>query len=380
MARACLASSSRTLVLRATLAALTVAWLCAPQDAEAQRRRRRRNTTQTTSTTATTATTATGGDGDGDQVPPANGTATATSATTATTSATAASTATTSAAAATAATNSSAQPEPEPPPAREEPTTQPSTQPSTQPTPAAEGPRPAALDARLGFAVVGRSFWYTDDLFMQLRPYSLAIAPAINAAVEFYPGAIASRGVASMFGLVADGQFTMLFASTDSQGRSYPTLAYNFNAGARARMWLLNRIDIGVLLGFSMQNFSINRGAVMLAPAQGIANTTYMGLRAGLTGRAQIIDRLAITAGSTWQYVLTGGEVTSAEYFQRATVMAVDFSLGAAVALAKGLEVRLSADWRRYFFSMNPQPGDPLIAGGAVDDNYGITASIAFRR
>jgi hypothetical protein len=112
------------------------------------------------------------------------------------------------------------------------------------------------------------------------------IASAINAAVEFYPGAIASRGVASMFGLVADGQFTMLFGSTDSQGRTYPTLAYNFNAGARARMWLLNRIDIGVLLGFSMQNFTINRGAVMLAPAQGIANTTYMGLRAGLTGRA----------------------------------------------------------------------------------------------
>jgi hypothetical protein len=236
------------------------------------------------------------------------------------------------------------------------------------------------LDLRLGFALVGRSFWYTDDLFMQLRPYSLAVAPAINAAVEFYPGAIVSRGVPSMFGLVADGQFTMLFGSMDSQGRTYPTLAYNFNVGARVRLWLLSRIDIGLLLGFSMQNFTIDRGAVMLAPAQGIANTTYMGLRAGLTGRAQIIDRLAITAGSTWQYVLTGGEITSAEYFQRATVMAVDFSLGAAVAIAKGIEARVSADWRRYFFAMNPMPGDPLIAGGAVDDNYGITAAIAFRR
>jgi hypothetical protein len=78
--------------------------------------------------------------------------------------------------------------------------------------------------------------------------------------------------------------------------------------------------------------------------------------------------------------VLTGGEITSAEYFQRATVMAVDFSLGAAVAIAKGLEVRVSADRRRYFFAMNPMPGDPLIVGGAVDDNYGITAAIAFRR
>jgi hypothetical protein len=364
------------------LGALVAAWMLSASDAEAQRRRRRRrNTTQTTTQSATPTTTPTGtqttaaagGDGDGDGDGDAAATATATAATT--TAATTASTTTaTEPAASTTSTATSA---------AGTTTTVATPEPVRAVDPPAQlslRPRPAALDARLGFAVVGRSFWYTDDLFMQLRPYSLAIAPAINAAVEWYPGAHFSRGVASMFGLVADGQFTLLFGSSDSQGRTYPTLAYNFNAGLRTRLWLLDRIDIGLLLGFSMQNFSIDRSAVMLAPAEGIANTTYMGLRAGLTGRAQIIERFAVTAGSTWQYVLSGGQITSSEYFSRATVMAVDFSLGGAVALAKGLEVRLSADWRRYFFAMNPMPGDPLIAGGAVDDNYGLTASIAIRR
>ncbi|MBL8680308.1 MAG: hypothetical protein JNK05_14120 [Myxococcales bacterium] len=215
---------------------------------------------------------------------------------------------------------------------------------------------------------------------MSLRPYNLPIAPAINASVEWYPGAHVSRGVASMFGLVADGGFTFIFSSPDSQGRAYPTLAYNASAGLRTRLWLLDRIDVGLLLGFAMQNFSIDRSAVALAPAEGISSTTYLGLRAGITGRAQVIPRLAITAGSTFQYVLSSGELTSSAFFPRATVMAVDWSLGAAFKLTPSLELRASADWRRYFASMNPMPGDPYVAGGAVDDNYGLTVSIAFRR
>jgi len=215
---------------------------------------------------------------------------------------------------------------------------------------------------------------------MSLRPYNLPVAPAISAAVEWYPGAHFSRGVASMFGLVADGSFTFLFSSPDSQGRAYPTLAFNASGGLRTRLWLLDRIDVGLLLGFAMQNFSIDRSAVALAPAMGISSTTYLGLRAGITGRVQVIRRLAITAGSTFQYVLSSGELTSETFFRRATVMALDWSLGAAFALTPSVELRATVDWRRYFASMNPMPGDPYIAGGAVDDNYGISVSIAFRR
>jgi len=36
-------------------------------------------------------------------------------------------------------------------------------------------------------------------------------------------------------------------------------------------------------------------------------------------------------------------------------------------------------DYRRYFYAMNPKPGDPLIAGGALDEYVTLTAALAVR-
>jgi hypothetical protein len=369
MARAERTHRARILVL----SSLTLASIVASQDAEAQRRRRRRRTdTQQTATQgapqqgATTQGTAQS-EGDDDEA------ATTSSAASTSASAPGASASASSSAAATAAPSV---------------TSSAATASSSASNPGAERaspvgperPRPAAIDLRIGFGVVGRSFWYTDDLFMVLRPYYLPIAPAVNASVEWYPGAHFSRGVASMFGLVAEGGYTLVFSSPDAQRRNYPTTAFNAAAGLRTRLWLLDRIDVGLLLGFAMQSFTLDRSSVMLAPAEGIANTTYLGLRAGITGRVQIVPRLAATVGYTFQYVLDSGEFSSSTFFPRATVMAMDWSLGAAFAFTPSIELRLSADWRRYFSSINPMPGDLFIAGGSVDDNYGITASFAFRR
>jgi len=47
--------------------------------------------------------------------------------------------------------------------------------------------------------------------------------------------------------------------------------------------------------------------------------------------------------------------------------------------LDAGLEIRLGFDVRRYFFSMNPEVGDPFIAGGALDQYLGYTLGIAYR-
>ncbi|MBL9016862.1 MAG: hypothetical protein JNL83_21925, partial [Myxococcales bacterium] len=35
------------------------------------------------------------------------------------------------------------------------------------------------------------------------------------------------------------------------------------------------------------------------------------------------------------------------------------------------LDVQARLDLRRYFFAMNPEPGDPWIAGGATDQYFG---------
>jgi hypothetical protein len=50
------------------------------------------------------------------------------------------------------------------------------------------------------------------------------------------------------------------------------------------------------------------------------------------------------------------------------------------VRLSSWLEVRVGGEWRRFFFKMNPMFNDPLIAGGAADDSYRATVSLAIRR
>ncbi len=54
-----------------------------------------------------------------------------------------------------------------------------------------------------------------------------------------------------------------------------------------------------------------------------------------------------------------------------------DATLEARYALTQMFQVRAGLEWRRYWFAMNPQPGDTNIAGGAVDQSFAFTARIA---
>jgi hypothetical protein len=52
--------------------------------------------------------------------------------------------------------------------------------------------------------------------------------------------------------------------------------------------------------------------------------------------------------------------------------------LGAMVRPVRFLEIRATWDYQRHWFSMNPEVGDPYIAGGALDDSRGFSIYAAF--
>ena len=56
-----------------------------------------------------------------------------------------------------------------------------------------------------------------------------------------------------------------------------------------------------------------------------------------------------------------------------ATVGGVDATLGIALPFARAFEGRLSATYTRYFYTFHPIPGDAFVAGGALDEFFGIT-------
>ena len=50
----------------------------------------------------------------------------------------------------------------------------------------------------------------------------------------------------------------------------------------------------------------------------------------------------------------------------------------AQMLIASGFEARLTAHYTRYFYAFDPVPGDPHVAGGAVDELLGLGIGVAY--
>ncbi|MBL8685636.1 MAG: hypothetical protein JNK05_41045 [Myxococcales bacterium] len=246
--------------------------------------------------------------------------------------------------------------------------------------PAPQAPRPAAIDASLGARWYGRFFSYHQDVFGELRGYDLAAAPSLNASVEWYPGAHFSRGVASWFGIVAQGAFVLGVSSRDSRSMTYGTTALSFDVGLRFRV-PIGLHDIGLHATYGQQHFTIenNGGGGPGMQDPGVPGVQYQSIRVGASVRIGAGERVGILLGASGLPLLAAGDI-GRNYFVRATAAGVEATLGVAIGLVAGLELRVLADARRYFYSMNPMVGDTWVAGGALDHHLSAGAAIAYRR
>src|SRR5690606_17903998 len=110
-----------------------------------------------------------------------------------------------------------------------------------------------------------------------------------------------------------------------------------------------------------------------------IPSVSYQYVRGGVSLAYPITDRLAVRAGLAWRHLLGTGEFQSDEWFPRVTGAGVDSALGITYDLFSGLSAHLSADLRRYFFAMNPEVGDELIVGGAIDQYLSMSLGLGWR-
>jgi hypothetical protein len=57
----------------------------------------------------------------------------------------------------------------------------------------------------------------------------------------------------------------------------------------------------------------------------------------------------------------------------------IDAALGAALPLGSGgFELQGLLRYFRYFYAMNPEPGDALVAGGALDQFFTFQVGAAY--
>jgi len=268
--------------------------------------------------------------------------------------------------------------------------------PAAPPTPSTEVPRASARDApegatdarsarspleiELSGGVGGRRFRYSDPLSAGLRRYDLPAAPMAGVNIGFYPLAFSRPpvvdvglvgGYARAFGFrsetaVAQGRD----ANSAASGSSVSNQWSRFYVGARARVAASRSFLLGMNADYSGETFTFEGALAAESPS-----VAYRSLRVGLDGRF-VFGKVALEAYAAYDAVLSGGPV--ADRFPHARIGGIDASGGPTFALDDHWSVRLKIDYRRFFYAMNPVPGDSHVAGGALEEIYGVRGGLAY--
>lgn len=214
-----------------------------------------------------------------------------------------------------------------------------------------------------------RLFRYNDDLNDTLREYDL-VAPAVAVGALWRP---ATSGALSYLAVHGQAELGVgINGSKTPDGMEYPTSASEWSAGVRVELplagwrWALDA-------SFGEHRFTIDDDGM---ETELLPDVAYRWVRGGLGVRIPVNPKLAVAAGGGYRHLLETGDLGSDAWFPRLTGSGVDAHLGAVWQLGGPVALHARGDVRRYFFAMNPEVGDPHIAGGAIDQYLALMAGL----
>lgn len=275
-----------------------------------------------------------------------------------------------------------AEPEPEP---EIEPEPQPErVAPAPSARPVAPPPEPDETEAprlrapfvmRAGFAVVNRSFTYSDDIFGALAPYELPVAPVVTLGVEWFPGGHWDLGLLSGLSVHAEGEVGLGLETVAGNGTAHATELWALGAGVRYRL-RIDEVELMVDGGYRGYAFAIHEGNDG-EPRPDVPNVEIHALRVGGGVRWDIGSGLFFSGGGAYLAPLAAGEIASEDWFPRASVGGVEADAAFGIAI-DDIELRAVFAMRRFFYAMNPEPGDARVAGGAVDQSLSGALELSY--
>ena len=240
------------------------------------------------------------------------------------------------------------------------------------PTPPRAAPRRAAELPRLRVAIDQRPFWrrlrFNDDFRLVTRAYDL-VADAIG-------GELAVRPVAALPRLEVTATAQLAIAVKGSRtrdGTAYATSASEWAAGLGYAL-TTGATRVTARAGYGEQRLHVDDD-----PAPGpelVPDVTYRYARLALEGERRVAPRWRVTAAAGGRYLLDTGDLAGADFFPRITGYGVDGALGGAYQRGR-FTLFARAEVRHYFFAMNPEVGDAMIVGGAVDTFLTTTLGVA---
>jgi hypothetical protein len=226
-----------------------------------------------------------------------------------------------------------------------------------------------------GIDVGRRQFTYSDPIGETPRPYLLPAAPLATFALEVYP--LASTLLPVLCDVGFRGRVSRAFAldSATTNGAPLKNSWTRFSGEVRGRVLARRDQELGIAAGIDASYFALGTDAGVDVGAL-VPSARTLSFRLGADGRVRVRGRVSLLAGGAWLATLTRGEIY--EHFRHPHVAGIDAELGVALALAPGVELRLSGRYTRYFSSFDPQVGDKAVAGGALDQQTQMGVAIRY--
>jgi hypothetical protein len=235
---------------------------------------------------------------------------------------------------------------------------------------------PALLDASVGIDFSSRHFDYNDAVTSNLRPYDVDFVPAPAVKLELYPLAKSKAGVFRDIGLTGGFHAALGLQSKAPDGTKIATTWSRIDIGLRARLRLAPGASppaIGIDVGYGRETFAFRDQGLRIQNE--LPTVGYELLRVGLDARVPI-GPVALFGGAYYLPILHSGDV--GKRIRGQTAGGVEAELGVAVPFARRFEARAGVDYRRFFYSFQPIPGDPVVAGGALDQLLRAELALAF--
>lgn len=245
-------------------------------------------------------------------------------------------------------------------------------------------PDHSAVGVEAGLGVLGRTFAYADRGTPNLRDYSAWGVAAPYARLDVWPTFLIKKFPLDL-GLVG-GVATSAGLRSTIDGDRVPTSWTRWDLGVALRASIpYGSARLGVSVGRDRFAFGASDALAYELPQ---VDYTYVRVGADVRGR---FGWAVVTSAIGYRFVPLGARDgtqvdTVNGRFPRSTAGGVDLQLGVALPLYyltrdrgfRGVEVRTTFEWTRWFHSMHPQLGDEYVAGGALDHMFGVRFGVAW--
>ncbi|WP_157069670.1 hypothetical protein [Sandaracinus amylolyticus] len=238
----------------------------------------------------------------------------------------------------------------------------------------ASGPQLSPLWVAIGASGFSRDYSYNDDIFLTLRPYQLPIGWTLRAQARWYPAAHFTQDFLANLGVELYLGGAIGIQSRQRDGTTYPTDSIDIRGGADLRIPLAP-LELGIGVGGGIHTFAL--GASSGGNTAALPNVEYQFLRPAVRARLDVGAGIYTEASFGWR-VLTGTGALGT-WFPRNSGTGMDLGAHLGWESDIGVGVRAGFEMARYWFSMNPEPGDTYIAGGAADQYLSGSVDLVWR-